>query len=143
VREALARVALALDDAGWSADSPWGAAHAIEGPAGTVGVPGGSGAQGVFDVLESEQGFGTWRGWTGALGGTAPEHLFGASYVHVVRLGPDGPEASGLLTYSQATEPSSPWYLDQLELLSASEWFAFPFTEADIAADPALVEITL
>ena len=94
-------------------------------------------------MLESDASFGTWRGWTGALAGTAPEHLYGASYEHVVHLGPDGPTASGLLSYSQATEADSPWYLDQLDALSTGAWFSFPFTEEAITADPELVEQSL
>lgn len=141
-REALARVTLALAEAGLAADSPWGEAHAILGPSGPLGAPGGESAQGVYDVLESAIGYGQWSGFTEQLSGTAPEDLFGASYVHVVSLTPDGPTASGLLAYSQATETGSPWYLDQLDLLSAGGWFSLPFTEAEIQADPALSERT-
>ena len=95
-------------------------------------------AEGIFDVIENAEGYGTWNGWTASLTGMAPEALFGASYEHVVTLGVDGPAAEGLLAYGQATETSSPWYLDQLDTLSSSTWFAFPFTEDAILADPEL-----
>jgi acyl-homoserine lactone acylase PvdQ len=39
-----------------------------------------------------------------------------------------------VLTYSQATEPSSPWYLDQLDAWSVGAWYPLPFAEPDIAA---------
>jgi acyl-homoserine-lactone acylase len=45
--------------------------------------------------------------------------------------------AQGLLAYSQATEPSSPYYDDQLAGWSRQAWFALPLSEAQIAADPA------
>jgi acyl-homoserine-lactone acylase len=137
-KEALARVALALAEAGISPDAAWGDGHAVDAPAGRYPLPGGPGGQGIFDVIENAEGYGTWNGWTASLTGMAPEALFGASYEHVVTLGVDGPAAEGLLAYGQATETSSPWYLDQLDTLSSSTWFAFPFTEDAILADPEL-----
>ncbi|WP_293261296.1 penicillin acylase family protein [Nannocystis sp.] len=143
VRNALARVQLTLADLGIPATAPWGDVNAVLGPMGPRGVPGGQGSQGIFDVIESADGYGTWSGWTAALEGVAPPDLFGASYVHLVTFGPDGPEAEGLLAYSQATELDSPWYMDQLDAYSQGEWFTFPFTEAAIIADPNLTQIDL
>lgn len=54
---------------------------------------------------------------------------------------PDGPAAKGLLTYSQATEPASPWYRDQLGAYAAGQWFDLPFSEDQIAGDPGLSEV--
>jgi acyl-homoserine-lactone acylase len=143
VQSALARVAVTLAETGLSPDAPWGTVHAVVAPGGTYALPGGSGVEGIFDVIETGDGYGTWTGWKNSLAGMAPEDLFGASYMHVVTLSPDGPVAEGLLSYSQATETTSPWYLDQLEALSTSTWFSFPFTEEAITADPELVTIEL
>ena len=143
VQEALARVALALTEAGIAPDAQWGDVHAADAPTGRFPLPGGPGVEGLFDVIETAEGYGTWNGWTGSLAGMAPESLFGASYEHVVTLGPDGPVAEGLLAYGQATETSSPWFLDQFDALSTSTWFVFPFTEEAIQADPQLVTTEL
>ncbi|MEM9492505.1 MAG: penicillin acylase family protein, partial [Myxococcota bacterium] len=143
VRNALARVALALSEREIPFDAPWGEVHRVDTPAGGIPMPGGLGTAGVFDAMVSSQGFYTFDGWADSLGGVAADTLYGASYLHVVEFGPDGVRASGLLPYSQSTEPSSPWYLDQVPSWSAGEWFAFPYTEAEIAADPALTELLL
>lgn len=143
VRNALARVQLTLADRGVPVNAPWGDVNAVLGPEGPRGVPGGQGSQGVFDVIESAAGYGTWSGWADALEGVAPPDLFGASYVHLVTFGPDGPEAEGLLAYSQATELDSPWYMDQLDAYAQGEWFMFPFSEAAITADPNLTQLDL
>lgn len=143
VRGALARVAVTLAELGVAQDARWGDVNAVKGPDGLHAVPGGLGSQGIFDVIENSGAGGAWLAWRGSLAGMAPEDLFGASYLHLVTFGPSGPEAEGLLTYSQATEPSSPWYLDQLDAYSRGEWFSFPFTEAAISADPALLQVDL
>ncbi|MEQ1567909.1 MAG: penicillin acylase family protein [Myxococcota bacterium] len=137
VNNALAVVAVELQEAGIEPTAPWGDTHAVEGPTGRIGLPGGSSAEGIFDALDSTYG------WTDMLAGAAPEDLYGASYLHVVTLGATGASARGLLTYSQATEPTSPWYLDQLEAHAADAWFDLPFHPDEIAADPALTTLEL
>lgn len=143
VKEQLARVSVTLDALGVAPDARWGDVHTVLGPSGALPMPGGQGSQGVFDVIEGADGYGTFEGWKGMFAGTPPEALFGASYLHVVELGPEGVHARGVLPYSQATEADSPWYLDQLGAWSAGEWFDFPFTEAEIGADPELVVMEL
>lgn len=143
VRAALARATLTLAEHGLSPESPWGAGNVVVGPSGPLGMPGGSGAQGLFDVIENGQAYGTWAGWVDTLSGVPANKLFGASYLHVVSLGPSGPSAEGVLAYSQATEPTSPWYHDQLADWSAGVWMEFPFTEAEISADPELTALEL
>lgn len=34
----------------------------------------------------------------------------------------------------------SPWYLDELDACSRSEWFDLPFSEDQIVADPVLTK---
>ena len=43
--------------------------------------------------------------------------------------------ARGVSPYRQATEADSPRYLDPLDARSRGEWFDFPFTEAEGAAN--------
>ncbi|MBK8258537.1 MAG: penicillin acylase family protein [Polyangiaceae bacterium] len=141
VRAALARVTLALGDAGIAPDARWGDVNVVDAGGARFGVPGGQGREGVFDSISGEEALSSFNGWSASLGGVAPESLYGASYLHLVDLGPDGPAAKGLLTYSQATEPASPWYRDQLGAYAAGEWFDLPFSEDQIAVDPGLSDV--
>jgi acyl-homoserine-lactone acylase len=70
--------------------------------------------------------------------GYDPDSLYGASYLHAVSLGSKAPRAVGVLPYSQATEPTSFWYLDQVKRWSRNRWFKLPFTEWQINRDPKL-----
>jgi len=53
------------------------------------------------------------------------------------------PVAQGMLTYSQSTDPASPWYADQTLVYSRKEWPKLPFTQERIKADPQYRTITL
>lgn len=55
----------------------------------------------------------------------------------------DTPQAQGLLTYSQSTDPKSPHDADQTQRFSKLDWISFPFTEAAITADPVYKTQTL
>ena len=46
----------------------------------------------------------------------------------------DGPEAWGLLTYGQSTNPNTAWYAEQSAAYSSKMPRQFLFKEADIAA---------
>ncbi|MEM6683329.1 MAG: penicillin acylase family protein [Pseudomonadota bacterium] len=61
----------------------------------------------------------------------------GDTFIHATTFDEDGPVSKIVLGKSQATDPSSPYFLDQLPLYLKGEWFDAPFSEADIAADPA------
>ncbi len=63
---------------------------------------------------------------------------FGSSFVMALEIGADGPRGQAFLSYSQSDDPASPWYSDQTALFSAQKWRPLVFSEADIAADPAL-----
>ncbi|MFO1418158.1 MAG: penicillin acylase family protein [Methylotetracoccus sp.] len=131
----LGRVAVALRDAGIAPDAAWGDVSFVIGKDGQrYGIPGGAGAQGSFDAVFdiNQRGF---DGWVASLNGHRPEDLYGPSYAHVVELGAEGPKARGRLAYSQATEPQSPWYLDQLGLLQSGGMFKLPFNAAEILAE--------
>ena len=59
---------------------------------------------------------------------------FGSSLVITAELTPHGPVAEGILTYSQATDPLSPWYANMTRLYSEKRWVHLPYTPAQLAA---------
>ena len=52
------------------------------------------------------------------------------------QLHPAGPQALGLLAFSQSSEAASPYASDQTRAFSAKRLAPIPFTEAQIKADP-------
>ncbi len=93
-----------------------------------VPIHGGPGGLGVFNVITN--GFDAKRGY--------PDVVHGSSYVQVVEPGGGCPTAKTILTYSQSTDPTSPYYADQTRMFSKKEWIDQPFCRKDIEADPAL-----
>ncbi|RLP93929.1 acylase [Micromonospora sp. CV4] len=67
-----------------------------------------------------------------------PKVVHGSSFVMAVELGRNGPSGRQILTYSQSTNPNSPWYADQTALYSGKGWDTIKYTEAQIKADPNL-----
>lgn len=115
-----------------------------------VGIPGGSGREGLIAVTATSDGDGTLlsrppelslpvvHGRTGLRDGGYPVG-YGNSYVLAVQLTDDGPSARAVMAYSQSADPDSPHYDDQTVLYGAGATQAVRFTEASILADPALV----
>jgi acyl-homoserine-lactone acylase len=68
---------------------------------------------------------------------------FADSYMHLVTFTKNGPEACGLLAYSQSTDPESVHSYDQTEVFSQQRLVPLPFTAAQIAADASVVTVTL
>ncbi|MEU4690566.1 acylase [Actinoplanes sp. NPDC023714] len=94
------------------------------------GIPihGGRGEAGVFNVITAPL----------VAGVGYPQVVHGSSFVMAVELGRRGPSGRQILTYSQSTNPNSPWYADQTKLYSRKGWDTIKYTEAQIAADPNL-----
>jgi acyl-homoserine-lactone acylase len=68
----------------------------------------------------------------------------GSSYVSTVGFDADGPVAEAILIPGQSTDPSSPYYYDQLEQLwTQRKWHRLPFTPSQIAADPGRTRLQL
>jgi acyl-homoserine-lactone acylase len=65
-------------------------------------------------------------------GGLNPVH--GSSYIQVVTFDDTGPVADAVLSYSQSTDPESPWFGDQTRQYSRKEWNRLPFSKAEIEA---------
>ena len=104
-------------------DARWGDVQfAIRGSE-HIPIHGGDGQLGVLDVQITRP----------APGGIVPIH--GSSYVQVVGFDASGPVADALLSYSQSTDPASPYFADQTRAFSVKGWRRLPFTPAEIAAD--------
>jgi acyl-homoserine-lactone acylase len=58
----------------------------------------------------------------------------GSSLVMTTLLTPAGPQSQGILTYSQASDPTSPWYSNMTRLYSRQRWVPLPYTAAALAA---------
>ena len=54
--------------------------------------------------------------------------------MQIVSFDETGPVARSMLSYSQSTNPESPWYADGTRAYSAKQWLPLPFTTAQIAA---------
>ncbi|MBW3657646.1 MAG: penicillin acylase family protein, partial [Actinobacteria bacterium] len=61
---------------------------------------------------------------------------FGSSHIQAVAFTDDGVDASTILTYGQSDDTTHPHHADQTRLFSEERWVDFPFTMAEIEADP-------
>ncbi|MGW7518211.1 penicillin acylase family protein [Streptomyces sp. NPDC054796] len=127
---ALADAVAQLRDADIALDAPLGEHQFVERNGKRTALHGGTEPLGVWNKLEPE--------WNAAKGGYT-EVSMGSSYIQAV--GWDGsrcPVARTLLTYSQSSNPASPYYSDMTRLFGDSEWVTSRFCEKDIAASPEL-----
>jgi acyl-homoserine-lactone acylase len=124
VLTALADAALRLT--GIPLDAPLGAIQTEPRGADRIPIHGDRHDVGAFNVITPAfaQGIGY------------PKILHGTSFVMAVRLGPGGPSGRLILTYSQSTNPNSPYHADQTGLFSGKGWDTVKYTEAQLAADP-------
>jgi acyl-homoserine-lactone acylase len=58
----------------------------------------------------------------------------GSSLVMTTELTPAGPVSEGIVTYSQATNPASPYYANMTKLYSRKKWVPFAYTARQLAA---------
>jgi acyl-homoserine-lactone acylase len=58
----------------------------------------------------------------------------GSSLVMTTELTPAGPVSEGIVTYSQATNPASPYYATMTKLYSQKKWVPFAYTAKQLAA---------
>lgn len=63
------------------------------------------------------------------------EVVQGSSMVLTTELTNAGPRSEGILTYSQATDPTSPWFANMTRLFSRKQWVPMRFSAADLAKD--------
>ena len=67
----------------------------------------------------------------------------GSSLVLTTQLSPSGPVSEGILTYSQATDPTSRWYSNLTRLYSRGKWVSLPYTAHQLQRDHPLTAVTL
>ncbi|WP_442108599.1 bifunctional acylase PvdQ [Pseudomonas sp. NUPR-001] len=112
----------AVQQAGLAADAQWGQVqHAADG----TPIHGGPASLGVYNAIQSVP--------------TAPGKrlvVSGTSYLQLVTFDAKGPQAKGLLAFSESSDADSAHASDQTKAFSAKQWHTIPFTEAQIKADP-------
>ncbi|ROM34107.1 acylase [Pseudomonas poae] len=64
------------------------------------------------------------------------EVISGTSYLQIVTFDDKGPQALGLLAFSESSDPASPHAKDQTQAFSDKKLRPLPFTDAQIKADP-------
>jgi len=134
VRVALANAQVTLETAGIALDARWGDVQFAERNGERIAIPGGQGWAGMFGMivadLQKDKGY------------TPIQH--GNSFIQVISWDKNGNlDPRGMLTYSQSQEPESDHYDDLTRLYSDGQWIRFPFSEADIQADPELSVLEL
>jgi hypothetical protein len=96
-----------------------------------IPIHGGPGdPEGVFNAINVG-----WDSTAPDVGYTNVPH--GSSFVMVSSFTDDAcpNDTRTILTYSQSTDPNSPWFKDQTEMFSNKQWVDEAFCESEIAAD--------
>ena len=129
--KALADGVVALNAAGVPVSAKLGDAQYVTRDGVKLPIGGGDEFEGIFNKITSP----------GLTAGGYTSIVSGSSYIQIVAFQPEGVNARGLLTYSQSTNPASPYFADQTKLLSTEKFVKFPFTDAEIAADPKVTPV--
>ena len=128
---ALADGVVALDTAGVPVNAKLGDAQYVTRDGVKLPLGGGDEFEGVFNKITPP----------GLTAGGYTSIVSGSSYIQIVSFQQEGVNARGLLTYSQSTNPASPYFADQTKVLSTEKFVKFPFTETEIAADPKVTPV--
>ena len=116
-----------LNSAGVAMDATLGSIQWTERNGQRIPVFGDSGSVGAFTIAVGDLN-------SGGVGYGPIYH--GNSYVQVVGWDENGdPEADAFITYSQATDPTSPHFGDFTERYSNKQWKRLPFSNAQIEAE--------
>jgi acyl-homoserine-lactone acylase len=95
-----------------------------------IPIHGGPGTDGVFNAINVR--------WDASAGGY-PDVPSGSSFVMAAHFnGTSCPDVRTILTYSESTNRTSPYYADQTHMFSNKQWVTEPYCENQIAADPNL-----
>lgn len=122
VRDALANAVARLADAGLAVDVPTADARFVTRNGDRIPVHGAHDAVGSPSMMIIP--FADGRGFE--------EVVHGNSYIQTVTWDDEGPVAEAILTYSQSTDPASPYYADQTRMFSQKEWVPLPFRYEDV-----------
>jgi acyl-homoserine-lactone acylase len=99
-----------------------------------IPIHGGPGGVGVFNAINVQ--------WVGS--GSSPGYPnvpHGSSFVMAAQFTGDEScpvDTRTILTYSQSTNPASPWFADQTRMFSHKQWVDEAYCEGEILADPNL-----
>ncbi len=133
VRKLLHQAALAshkqVSDSGMAGDARWGQ---VQQASDGTPVPGGPQALGVYNAIYSVP---HGQGKRLVVSGT--------SYLQLVSFTDKGPQARGLLAFSQSSEAASVHAADQTKAFAAGQLVVIPFTDAQIKADPEYREVVI
>ena len=137
VEQSFADAVQDMRDAGIPLDAPLGDWQYERRGSERIPIHGGPGVVGVFNAINvSWVGSGSNPGY--------PNVPHGSSFVMAAQFtdDPNCPvDTRTILTYSQSTNPNSPYFADQTRMFSRKEWKDEAFCEDEIAADPNL-EVT-
>ncbi|WP_163022420.1 acylase [Pseudomonas viridiflava] len=111
---------------GLTAKTTWGDIQVSSQSGVSVPIHGGPAVLGVYNAMQTVAGKDGKR-----------EVVSGTSYLQVVTFDENGPQAKGLLAFSESSNPQSAHSRDQTEAFSNKRWPDLPFTEQQIKADPA------
>lgn len=111
-----------------------------------IRIPGCSGessahGMGCFNAIYSPDGTPATAGPVS--GGPYGQVNDGSSLVMTTQLNRRGPVSEGILTYSQASDPTSPWYSNMTKVYSRGRWVKLPYTAAALTADHPGRTVTL
>jgi acyl-homoserine-lactone acylase len=103
-------------------------------PRGAERIPihGGHENEGVFNMIIAPM-----------RGAGYPKVVHGSSFVMVTGFTESGPRSQAILTYSQSTNPRSPFFADQTRMYSRKQWVSLRFTNQEILADPRFRQYTV
>ncbi|MGJ8668375.1 MAG: penicillin acylase family protein [Oceanococcus sp.] len=135
VESAFADAVQSVLDSPFALDTPMGQIQ-HSGVHSPIPVFGGEGFEGSFTIANA-------RG-TG-LSENGYEITYGNSYIQAVTWDPNSgaPHAEGFITYSQSTDPASPYFQDLTQAYSNKEWVKFPFLAEELKAAPKLATYSL
>jgi acyl-homoserine-lactone acylase len=111
--------------------APWGEVQFVTRGDQRIPIHGGEHALGVLNMQRS------------VLVGNQLTPVHGTSYIQVVSFDETGPVADAILSYSQSTDPASPYYADQTLNYAAKRWHRLPFTPEAIAAQRVGTALTI
>lgn len=103
-----------FDKAGVAPDTALGTLQYMTVRGKRIPVPGAEEFEGVLNKVESRPFNGQYLPY------------FGSSHIQIVSLKPRSVKARGILTYSQSTDPRSPYYFDQLPAFSRGDLYRLP-----------------
>jgi acyl-homoserine-lactone acylase len=150
----LAQAVDALNRAGIAVDKSLGEVQYSPRVAGErIPIHGGTPFDGTANVV----GYGTFKSTAEEAAPTAPQGAVfsqagltpngyivnnGSSFIMAMEFTDQGPKGRAVLTYSESSDPASPYFADQTRLFSNKEWRPILYSDAEVAAAPA-EEITI